>query len=150
MAGVTHSVECLTEQANATHISVGGFACRVCILPCLQDAMKQSSVPGYRKGAKIPASILVGYLGGKNEVSRLAAERALRDSLPLALANVESEAITDSERIESNSEDLLKSFDVQKPFVYQIGVDLPARVEFTSPYKWVSQTAILAAVSATL
>ena len=97
--------------------------------------MKQSQVPGYRKGAKIPHSILIGFLGGKQEVARLATERALRDSLPQALANVESEAITDSERIESNSEDLIKSFDIEKPFVYQVGVDLPARVEFTSAYK---------------
>jgi len=124
VAGVTHSAESLSEYAEAALIALRGFACRVCNLPCLQDAMKQSSVPGYRKGAKIPASILIGFLGGKNEVIMLAAERALRDSIPVALANVRSKVITDSECIESNPEELLKSFDVQKPFIYQFGVDL--------------------------
>lgn len=82
----------------------------------------------------MPESLLIGFLGGKQEVTRLAVERALRDSLPDALACVASEAISDSERIESSSDELIKSFSLSAPFTYRVGVDMPAKLEFISPY----------------
>lgn len=100
-----------------------------------QDARATAEVPGFRKGAKIPESTMVGFLGGKREMKKLAVERCLRDSLPYALRSVEKNAIADSETIESNPEELIDSFDVTKPLIYLVGVDMPPKVTFVSPYK---------------
>jgi FKBP-type peptidyl-prolyl cis-trans isomerase (trigger factor) len=99
-------------------------------------------VPGFRKGAKIPESTLVGFLGGKREVKRITVERVLRDSLPYALRSVEKNAIADSESIESNPEELIDAFDPSKPLIFQVGVDMPPKVQFTSPYKYEPPTSV--------
>lgn len=116
-------------------VQVSPSFCKTCYDSILADASGSAEVPGFRKGAKIPESTLVGFLGGKREVKRITVERVLRDSLPYALRSVEKNAIADSESIESNPEELIDAFDPAKPLIFQVGVDMPPKVQFTSPYK---------------
>jgi len=116
-------------------VTVSDERCRKAWDEVLKDAAGRAEVPGFRKGAKVPQSVLIGYLGGPEEVAKIACERVMRDSMGEALASVADKAIADSERIESSPQQLIASFGPDKPFVYQVGVDLPAKIEFTSDYK---------------
>uniref|UniRef100_A0A061S496 peptidylprolyl isomerase n=1 Tax=Tetraselmis sp. GSL018 TaxID=582737 RepID=A0A061S496_9CHLO len=130
------SQEISNENAHVSFkVTVSPEFCKRCYNKTLEDARATADIPGYRKGATIPEKMLVGYLGGKREVTRLAVERTLRDSMPQALASIASQAISDSERIESSAEELISSFSTAEPFVYQVGVDLPPKIRFAVPYK---------------
>ena len=131
-----HVEEISNENAHISlKVTVSDARCRKAWDEVLRDAQQRAEVPGYRKGAKVPQSILIGFLGGKEEVAKIACERVMRDSIAQALSGVADKAIADSERIESAPEELMKNFGPDRPFVYQVGVDLPASIEFTSDYK---------------
>mmetsp|Transcript_15849 Transcript_15849/g.40258 ORF Transcript_15849/g.40258 Transcript_15849/m.40258 type:complete len:534 (-) Transcript_15849:1548-3149(-) len=128
--------ELSNENAHITFkVSVSPEFAKNCYNEILEDARAQAEVPGFRKGAKIPEGTMVGFLGGKREMKKLTVERCLRDSLPFALRNVEKVAIADSETIESNPEELIDTFELGKPVIYLVGVDMPPKVRFTTSYK---------------
>lgn len=93
----------------------------------LDRARKNTPVPGFRKGARVPDNLVIDALGGPAAARAAAAEVILTESLPISLGPYAASAISGSERITDSIDALAAALAPGTPFSYHVAFDtLPA------------------------
>ncbi|XXG53731.1 hypothetical protein AAC387_Pa03g1785 [Persea americana] len=105
-----------------------------CYRLVLDEYAKETKVPGFRPGKKIPESILINYIG-KEYVQLSAIGAVLKTTIPHAMSSVKGRAFEDSVHILTKSSEMLEAFSPQDFFRYDVVVDVAPEV------KWVSEDA---------
>jgi len=106
----------------------------------LNAARKRTSVPGFRKGARVPDSLVVDALGGAAAVKAAAAEVILKDTLPTALGPYAADAVSGSERITDNIDDLAAALATDAPFEYKVAFDRMPPLSWVAPVEGLTLT----------
>ena len=99
----------------------------------LDRARKNTPVPGFRKGARVPDNLVIDALGGPAAARAAAAEVILTESLPISLGPYSSSAISGSERITDTIDALAAALAPGTPFSYHV------TFETLPPLAWVGE-----------
>ncbi|KAK9835180.1 hypothetical protein WJX81_004039 [Elliptochloris bilobata] len=100
----------------------------------LQQSRKKLEIPGFRKGKKVPDSVLIRHLGGQAEANSAAIEYLLKATVPAALSRFADTAVSDSEKIEDDKDELLARFSLDAPLMYNVTLDVMPPVAWKQPY----------------
>ncbi|XP_058080228.1 trigger factor-like protein TIG, Chloroplastic isoform X2 [Magnolia sinica] len=126
-----------TKEPNSRvrlSVEVPPIVCQDCYKRVLDEFSKQSKVPGFRPGKKVPENILLNYIG-EQHVKRATIESILRRTLPHAMSSVEGRALKDSVQIGTKFSEMDEDFSPQDFLSYVVIVDVAPEV------KWMSENA---------
>ncbi|EXB63261.1 Trigger factor-like protein TIG [Morus notabilis] len=121
-----------TEEPNyrlKLSVEVPPAVCDDCYNRVLNEFMKQSRIPGFRPGKRVPESILLSYVG-KEHVQKATVESILKRTLPHAMSSVTDRALRDSIRILTKFSDMEQSYATLNSLKYDIIVDVAPEVKW--------------------
>eukprot|EP00963_Diacronema_lutheri_P004790 scaffold360_cov374-Pavlova_lutheri.AAC.7 len=98
------------------------------------EYQKEVTVPGYRKGSKVPLQVLAQKVGQEN-LRSAAVELIMRQTMWDACAAVRERALEDSERLETSVGQLLREFSTEKDFEYAVSVEIVPEIGWKKSYK---------------
>lgn len=114
------------------NVKVPPRICKESYEEVLEELRKQTQIPGFRRGEKIPDKILINFIG-KEKIKTAAIEAVLNKTLPEAMSSVKDRALKDSEHIETKYNALQAAFSPSSFLSYDVAVDLAPEVKWTSP-----------------
>lgn len=114
------------------NVKVPPSICKESYEEVLTVLRKETQIPGFRSGEKIPDNILINYVG-KEKIKTAAVEAVLNRTLPEAMSSVRDRALKDSEHIETKFTALQASFSPSSFLSYDVAVDLAPEVKWISP-----------------
>lgn len=114
------------------NVKVPPRICKESYEQVLEELRKQTQIPGFRRGEKIPDKILVNFVG-KEKIKTAAIESVLNKTLPEAMSLVKDRALKDSEHIETKYNALQAAFSTSSFLSYDVAVDLAPEVKWTTP-----------------
>ncbi|THG21690.1 hypothetical protein TEA_000319 [Camellia sinensis var. sinensis] len=110
-------------------VEVPPAVCEDCYKRVMNEFMKQSKVPGFRPGKKVPESILLSYVGKQN-ARKATIESVLKRTLPHAMSSVTGRALKDSIRIVTKFSDMEETYSSLNSLRYDIIVDVAPEVKW--------------------
>lgn len=114
------------------NVKVPPSICKESYEEVLTVLRKETQIPGFRSGEKIPDNVLINYVG-KEKIKTAAVEAVLNRTLPEAMSSVRDRALKDSEHIETKFTALQASFSPSSFLSYDVAVDLAPEVKWISP-----------------
>lgn len=114
------------------NVKVPPRICKESYEQVLEEMRKQTQIPGFRRGEKIPDKILINFIG-KEKIKTAAIQAVLNKTLPEALSSVKDRALRDSEHIETKYNALQAAFSPSSFLSYDVAVDLAPEVKWISP-----------------
>ncbi|GMP52328.1 hypothetical protein CsSME_00018199 [Camellia sinensis var. sinensis] len=121
-----------TQEPNSRirlSVEVPPAVCEDCYKRVMNEFMKQSKVPGFRPGKKVPESILLSYVGKQN-ARKATIESVLKRTLPHAMSSVTGRALKDSIRIVTKFSDMEETYSSLNSLRYDIIVDVAPEVKW--------------------
>ncbi|CAL5390391.1 unnamed protein product [Camellia sinensis] len=121
-----------TQEPNSRirlSVEVPPAVCEDCYKGVMNEFMKQSKVPGFRPGKKVPESILLSYVGKQN-ARKATIESVLKRTLPHAMSSVTGRALKDSIRIVTKFSDMEETYSSLNSLRYDIIVDVAPEVKW--------------------
>ncbi|KAL7217892.1 hypothetical protein ACSBR2_011175 [Camellia fascicularis] len=121
-----------TQEPNSRirlSVEVPPAVCEDCYKRVMHEFMKQSKVPGFRPGKKVPESILLSYVGKQN-ARKATIESVLKRTLPHAMSSVTGRALKDSIRIVTKFSDMEETYSSLNSLRYDIIVDVAPEVKW--------------------
>ncbi|GMH39256.1 hypothetical protein BSKO_07154 [Bryopsis sp. KO-2023] len=101
----------------------------------LKEVRKMTKVKGFRQGKEVPLPLLYNAVGGEESFRGEVVKNVVERATAKALEEYGSSAIDNSDSLDTSAQDMLKSFSVDKPFVFDVSFDVLAPVKWKSPYK---------------
>ena len=101
----------------------------------LKQLQKESQLPGFRKGQKVPQALLVQSCGGEKAFKGEVIQALIERSAGKALEEWQGIAIDDSDRLESDAKELLASLDMNKPFIFRISFDVMSELKWLKAFQ---------------
>ncbi|GLJ15841.1 hypothetical protein SUGI_0261380 [Cryptomeria japonica] len=114
------------------NVKVPPSICKESYEEVLTVLRKETQIPGFRRGEKIPDNVLINYVG-KEKIKTAAIEAVLNRTLPEAMSSVKDRALKDSEHIETKFNALQAAFSPSSFLSYDVAVDLAPEVKWISP-----------------
>ena len=90
-------------------------------------------IPGFRKGSAIPESMIMNQVG-KEQYFLAVLEEIFKMTLEGAFAKLGDRVLSDTETIETPTEEMVKAVVTRKPFKYSVSADVLPDVKWKTPY----------------
>lgn len=130
-----NSVEARANSSVALFVTVPGTLTRKAYDQACKRMIEESktSIPGFRKGQRVPEQVLLNAVGGPQVIINEALDILCEDALKKAIDESDVKAVGQASLV-SHPETLIAAFKPGEPIVMELTVDVYPEVEFTGPY----------------